>query len=146
MDMERKYLMIFLVMLLYLIPANDLSAQYCLSLKYDNNGNRISMSVKNCLQEFRSEETEDEISDYDEKIEELLVYPNPSAGIFDVELDGDNADDEVVFQLFDNKGVLIKNGGFVKRMSFDICNNPAGIYLLRVIKGENVYSRIVVKL
>ena len=51
-----------------------------------------------------------------------------------------------VYQIYDNKGVLVKTYNYVGNQEIDISNNPAGVYLLRIIKGESVCSKVVVKL
>lgn len=139
--------MVFLILLLCLESAIDLSAQYCVSLKYDNNGNRIFFQALNCNYEFRQETADDtkdeEMSEHYEE-DDLSVYPNPNDGKFKVK--AENEGNVMGFQVFDNKGVLIRNGMLVEEADIDITNHPAGVYLLRIIKDDGVYSRMVLKL
>ena len=150
--MERKYMVIFLVGLLCLIGSDDLSAQYCISLRYDNNGNRMNFAVANCAAEQRDGNEEnietEEISEQENDDEnDLIVYPNPNKGIFNIEL-CDEVDEkyEAILQIYDNRGVMLSECEFIRSVSVDIGNNPAGLYLLRIIRGEEMYNRIVVKL
>ena len=41
---------------------------------------------------------------------------------------------------------MLKNECLSEDKKMDITDNPAGVYLLRIIKGDDVCSRIVVKL
>ena len=52
--MRRKYIMIFLMGLLCLVCSAELHAQYCVLLKYDDNGNRTNLSVRECFVESRN--------------------------------------------------------------------------------------------
>lgn len=137
--------MIFLIGMLCLGLSGDLYAQYCLSLKYDDNGNRVNLSVVKCFVSCRGTEEQDVLEIYDDN--DLMVYPNPNMGEFDIEINDRDSDyDECVLQIYDNKGVLIKTEEFVEKTRMDIRDNPAGIYLLRIIKGEKVCNRVVVKI
>lgn len=147
--MRRKYIMIFLMGLLCLVCSAELHAQYCVLLKYDDNGNRTNLSVRECFVESRNVGQQEIIG---EEISEgnndgLIVYPNPNKGIFNIEL-CDEVDEkyEAVLQIYDNRGVMLSECEFIRSVSVDIGNNPAGLYLLRIIRGEEMYNRIVVKL
>lgn len=145
--MKWKYNWVFLFILLSLAFPEKLNAQYCLDFKYDKSGNRIEMFVHNCGFEYKGQTREmidEEISE--EKIsEDLLVYPNPNNGSFVVEIK-DNDVETASYLVFDATGTLVQKGECSINQMIDIANNPAGVYLLRIIKGEYVYSRVVVKL
>ncbi len=70
---------------------------------------------------------------------DIRLFPNPTMGV--VKLSGVDADQ---VQVFDNMGRLILQ---VVRPgnSIDFSDAPAGIYLLKITKGEAVYSARVVK-
>lgn len=149
--MERKYMVIFLVGLLCLIGSDDLSAQYCISLRYDNNGNRMNFAVANCAAEQRDGNEEnietEEISEQENDDEnDLIVYPNPNDGNFKIQIKDEDCTCMCAYQVYDSKGVMVKSDWFVKTTNIDIGNNPPGVYLLRIIKDGIVGNRIVVKL
>ena len=48
--------------------------------------------------------------------------------------------------VYDNKGVLLSIRKFTGNMDVDISDYPAGTYLLRIIKNDEVRSMVVVKL
>jgi hypothetical protein len=65
---------------------------------------------------------------------EFAVYPNPSPGIFSIEIAYETEAAQI--QLYDIKGKLIdsttiKNSS--RRMDWDISRFPAGTYVLRLI-------------
>lgn len=145
--MKWKYNLVFLFILSALALPEKLNAQHCLDFKYDKSGNRIEMFVHDCGFEYKEQTREmidEEISE--EKInEDLLVYPNPNKGSFMVDIK-DNNDVTASYLVFDATGTLVQKGECSINQMVDITNNPAGVYLLRIIKGEYVYSRVVVKL
>ena len=74
-----------------------------------------------------------------------FVYPNPSDGVFVVNVKTDD-DGSAMYQVFNAKGILVQNGMCAINREIDMSNNPAGMYLLRIIKGDSMWSCVVVKL
>ena len=74
-------------------------------------------------------------------LEDFRLYPNPTSGIFTVEMSGD-ARDEMEFTLFNAIGQLQKREtagfetGTLKRL-FDFSQAPAGIYTLQIRSGAS---------
>lgn len=136
------------MLLLCLVCSVKCYSQQCLYFKYDKSGNRIESYEGNCGSEYKYQTRElannEEISESEEQ-QELSVYPNPNNGIFRIMINNDD-DLSAVYQIYDNKGVLVKTDNYVGNQEIDISNNPAGVYLLRIIKGESVCSKVVVKL
>lgn len=148
--MEWKYKWVFLSVLLCLVVSDEIIAQDCLMFKYDKSGNRVEMLVYDCGAESK-EKTNDviagEISE-NEMTLDVLVYPNPNNGIFDIKInDVENTEVGLVnFEVYNNIGVLVKKDELINEMRIDITDNPAGMYLLRITKDDKVYSRVIVKL
>lgn len=136
---------IFLMGLLCLVSNGELFSQHCLNMYYDRNGNRISFNVNECVKDWRGLADNDAEESVCDKTEEVMVYPNPNNGRFRVELDNDT-DDLVEMSVYDNKGVLVNSQKFTDVIDVDISTNPAGVYLLRISKSDDVRSVIVVKL
>lgn len=137
--------MIFLLLSLCLVRAERVYSQNCVTMRYDEDGNRISMLVHQCGSEYKSQ---DQRIIADEEIsingnQELYVYPNPNEGVFDISVDDEES---IVVQIYNVNGVMVKNECLSEDKKMDITDNPAGVYLLRIIKGDDVCSRIVVKL
>ena len=63
--------------------------------------------------------------------------------VFDIK---NNDVETTLYLLFNATGTLVQKGECSNNHNIDITNNPAGMYLLRIIKGDKVYSRVVVKL
>ena len=145
--MEWKYTLIFLLVLLCLARMEKLYSQNCITMQYDKNGNRISMLVHECGSEYKSRGVyniiNNEIFKYEDNLE-LLIYPNPNEGKFKIMIE--NGEEPIVFQIYNINGVMVKNECLSDDYEIDITDNPSGVYLLRVIKGDSVYSRIIVKL
>ena len=139
--------MIFLFMLFSFVLSEKLNAQYCLDFKYDESGNRIEVYAHNCGFEYKELTRERESEEISEKIlrNSLSVYPNPNDGIFMADLDSDDIGN-ASYQIFNAMGILLQDGRYSINHKIDITNNPAGMYLLRIIKGGDVYACVVVKL
>ena len=145
--MKWKYNVIFLFMLFSLALPEKLNAQYCLDFKYDKSGNRTEVYAHNCGFEYKelSREMGDEEISVEIESEGLLVYPNPNDGCFVVCLENDDIEN-ASYQIFSTTGMLVQNGKCSMNHKINITDNPAGVYLLRIIKGDSEYSCVVVKL
>lgn len=146
--MEWKYKLIFLLVLLCLARIEKSYSQNCITMQYDNNGNRVSMLVHECGCEYKSRGTSDimnnEISQ-DDNNRELMIYPNPNDGVFNIMISDDN-ENPIAIHLYNINGVMVMNGNLSDNKMIDITYMPSGVYLLRIIQGESVCSKIVVKL
>lgn len=147
--MKWKYNMIFLFMLISVVSSEKLNAQYCLDFEYDKSGNRIELYVHSCGFEYKEHAREivgdEEISEKTLN-EVLLVYPNPTNGRIVVDINDNNDAESILYQIYNATGVLVQKGKCLVGQKIDITNNPTGVYLLRIIKGECVYSSVVLKL
>ena len=147
--MEWKYKVIFLMLLLCLLKYENLSAQYCLSIRYDDNGNRMEKLVTRNAKDDENIDENDimnlEVSE-DSFDDNVLVYPNPNKGLINIQLYRENEQDVIIYELYNNLGVLIKTEQFTNSIRVDISDNAAGIYLLKIITDEMMLNKIVVKL
>lgn len=146
--MEWKYKVIFLMLLLCLLKYENLSAQYCLSIRYDDNGNRMEKLVTRNAKDDENIDENDimnlEVSE-DSFDDNVLVYPNPNKGLINIQLYRENEQDVIIYELYNNLGVLIKTEQFTNSIRVDISDNAAGIYLLKIITDEMMLNKIVVK-
>lgn len=141
--MKTKYYLIFLAMLLSFGFSNELSAQRCLVFRYDAVGNRISRSVTTNCQETREivEEQEESLS-----VGEIEVYPNPNNGRFKVLIPDSIKTSNSSFKLYDVEGQIVMEGRLVDyETDIDIGNKPTGVFLLKIINGDIVNTKIVLK-
>ena len=138
--MKTKYFLVFLVLLLSQISPNAI-AQKCVSFNYDADGNRVSkIVISNCL----------EMKDYLEveetkEVEDISVYPNPTNGSFKIVMSESIKHEYSTFLLYDLNGVLIVENTLNDEADVDIGELPNGIYLLKIIKGSETFSKIIVK-
>ncbi len=74
----------------------------------------------------------------------LLVSPNPNRGLFRLNL-GNNKNGLV--QVVSPEGVVVAQQRFSKQafLNFNIAEQPAGIYVLRIITGEKTYTQKMIK-
>jgi C1A family cysteine protease/PKD repeat protein len=79
----------------------------------------------------------------------LTVYPNPGKDVFNLELENARSG-EIDILLFDMSGKLLQSKSFrgvpgELFTRFDLGSQPAGIYHLRVIDGDRILDRKLVK-
>lgn len=79
--------------------------------------------------------------------EEFWLYPNPTDGLFtfEMELDGESS---VELQLYDLGGQVIIEKTIVGRVfkeSFDIQNQPSGLYVLKIVLAGQFVSNKLIK-
>ncbi|MCD9856315.1 T9SS type A sorting domain-containing protein [Epilithonimonas sp. JDS] len=82
----------------------------------------------------------------DAKSKDLKVYPNPTTGVFTIDLDSDNSE----VKIFDMTGktIVTKSSQRAKNnQTFDISNLPKGTYILKIKTADNneVVKKIIKK-
>jgi hypothetical protein len=114
-------------------------------MSYDKNGNRIIFKVEDCTKYVRGEgDAVGEIEQCKNDNAEMIVYPNPTNGVFTIEMQNDK-DALNEMSLYDYRGILVNSFSFIGNTKVDIREKPAGAYLLRVVGDEYVRSMIVIK-
>jgi hypothetical protein len=75
----------------------------------------------------------------DNILTEANVYPNPSTGIFNVQLPGAVMGGQV--NVIDMNGRVVKQTVFAEgsKVSVDMNNHPAGIYMMMVTNGADIH-------
>ena len=78
--------------------------------------------------------------------QELLVYPNPTSGVFTIECKNTNLDN-YGFRIYDIFGkLLISNNLTKENNTVDLSSQPAGIYFFQLIEdGKSVFFQKIVK-
>jgi hypothetical protein len=114
---------------------------------YDNAGNRISRLYSNIPPPEKSKSEEaSTIADSEILSERVIkIYPNPTQGMLTVEIANFTNDLQAEFLLTDMSGKLINRQKVTSGyQTFNLSNQPAGIYLLRIqINGENTTWKII---
>lgn len=81
-------------------------------------------------------------------LEQFKLYPNPTSGVFTVEMTG-TARQELAFTLYNNIGQLIRRetvdfGAGTLKHNFDYSHLPAGMYTLQIRSGAQAMQVKVV--
>ena len=122
-----------------------------MAFDYDACGNRISRNVQfgKISENGRSVENPqglasivmDQIGGM-----KLIIYPNPTKGLFLVELDKEWMGTHLQVVLLTSHGdALTKRSLTVGTEEFDLSNYPAGVYLLQFVVGEESQIWKIVK-
>ncbi|WP_157730061.1 T9SS type A sorting domain-containing protein [Tenacibaculum jejuense] len=81
--------------------------------------------------------------------EALKIYPNPSTGIFNVNLKGDFTNDKVAVKIYDLNGRIVynkKTTNSTNTVPFNLSSVTKGVYLVKITDGTNEYlSKVVLK-
>jgi len=75
------------------------------------------------------------------QISEILISPNPSTGIFQV-----NDIPQGTYQIHDTAGRIIQSGDMENDLSIDISQEVQGVYFLSIHHKDEVLTRRIIKL
>ena len=140
--MKTKYFLIFLVLLLSSVFQNEIMAQKCLVFRYDADGNRIKRMVNYNCDGIRDMEQVQSVFEY----KDIELYPNPTYDSFKVFVPDGMKRETAYYELFDVNGVLLlKNNLYGGETEVDIGKMSAGVYLVKIINGDDVISKTVLK-
>jgi len=90
------------------------------------------------------------IQEIDNEIIQVLIRPNPTEGLFNVDIAGTNSSEQrLLFQILDNTGKIIQERKMAKyddvfTTQISLLDYPDGTYYLRVAdKGINQLRKII---
>lgn len=138
---------------LALVLNSLISYSQTINYNYDNAGNRVSKKIivlKSALisnPEIGKDEKKEVLKDITFNNQEVKIYPNPTAGIVEIEIP-ENSDNPEIIQII----VMDINGRKIfdkrqepTRTSIDLSNCPNGIYFLNLKKGQVISQWKIVK-
>ncbi|TSJ47575.1 T9SS type A sorting domain-containing protein [Fluviicola chungangensis] len=86
---------------------------------------------------------EESIAEHERFDKELSLSPNPTTDL--VKISGTGSDD-VYYQIFDDKGVMLSHKEKAENLSFSLTNYSKGTYYIRIYSGTTYAVRKVVKM
>ncbi|MNJ86515.1 hypothetical protein D3C87_40150 [compost metagenome] len=86
---------------------------------------------------------EESIAEHERFDKELSLSPNPTTDL--VKISGAGSDD-VYYQIFDDKGIMISHKEKAENLSFSLTNYSKGTYYIRIYSGTTYAVRKVVKM
>ena len=146
-----RYLIMFLAMILCLANSKVVVAQHCLSFSYDDNGNRNQRSVCDCTKDDNNSRNEDDMAELNEFDEDALegdfkIFPNPTEGKFFIIVNNDKQQKPIYIKMYDISGFIVLSNTLTGyRNEIDICDMVSGAYLLKVIRGDEVRTKLIIK-
>ena len=77
----------------------------------------------------------------------LRIYPNPASDNVTFELKGSENCDQTRYEIFGMRGEIIRNGNFSGNGSYPVALQgiPSGVYYVRVVCGDQVVTKMLVK-
>ena len=77
----------------------------------------------------------------------LKVYPNPTSGVFNLELISKGTSDRVQIIIYSIQGeeILMKTMNENMKQEFTIADRPNGIYFIRLISGKSAETVKIIK-
>jgi hypothetical protein len=74
----------------------------------------------------------------------FTIYPNPTTGIFSLEFEENNSQHFIIRILNVLGKVIYEKETTINHQTIDISNQPVGMYLVQIQKGEVVYNKKIV--
>jgi hypothetical protein len=76
------------------------------------------------------------------------VYPNPTTGIFTLELTGGEETGRVRIEVLNMKGVKVLSAELngTRKQQFSISSMPPGLYFIHVVSGEKAETMKLIKM
>ncbi|MDR2293383.1 MAG: T9SS type A sorting domain-containing protein [Prevotellaceae bacterium] len=124
---------------------------------YDASGNRIqriitrSLSVDTAAYDKLTNDSIQDVSNDDPFAKtadafEVLVYPNPTQGMIEVEIPGLKTNQKAQMQMYSITGSSVKQiRNLQKRQSIDMTGLSTGIYLLYITVDEKTVMKKIIK-
>lgn len=129
-----------------LIFASLSASPQTIHYSYDQSGNRISREIVMTPQNIPSNETASVNEDVIDN-RKLNIYPNPTYGILTVEIRGYENSDNCGISIFNKAGTLITEIKLDSHIAtIDISDQPADLYLMRIIINQSVSTWRIIKL
>ncbi len=148
----KKYLFIFILM--FFASGIDTKAQKIIVFGYDNAGNRISRtdSTQTPVANDKNNNTNKDLIEPEKKLLSKLtegkirVYPNPTERNLLVRFENFESIEGITILLFNSSGSLLKQKvTTADLMEFDMSAYSPGIYILRLIKGQEKREYKIIK-
>jgi Secretion system C-terminal sorting domain len=79
--------------------------------------------------------------------ENIIVYPNPSAGVFSINWQGNDSDENIYLLCFDLQGRIVELEMMdADMLQFQLRNVESGVYFLQIIRGDKSITKKIIKL
>jgi hypothetical protein len=155
----RKHIRTGLIVLGCMMFLETMNAQK-ISYNYDESGNRIkryiivtkSLAIDTSNYTVDNDSISDNLTELsiwdDEKKDafEVLVYPNPTNGILEIELPELKPNQKAQAYLYSRKGLLVKQiDRLQRRQTIDISALSVGIYVMRITVDDKTVIRSIIK-
>jgi hypothetical protein len=108
-----------------------------------NNGGTTASLIENGLSESQQEEFSALLESHEQLEKQVKLNPNPTSDL--VAITGMEEED-IHYQLYDEKGVLLTRKLRANRGVFSMNNYSSGVYYVWVFKGRDYVVRKLVKL
>lgn len=142
----RYYKALLLIVMMTAFATSSL-AQQTVEFNYDANGNRILRQIevgggKNEKGEIKNiQPATDNFETFS-----ITLYPNPTEGQFSISIDGSSSTTELRATLTTTTGEIISDKVCCNPTEdFDLTAQPAGIYLLQLINGNECHIWKIIK-
>ncbi len=128
-----------------------------IQFEYDAAGNRTvrkeitllkSAVVKEDIEDEEEIEAGDEPLVFTETLAQstIYIYPNPTKGLLKVEINSNGENKPVSLQVYDISGkILLQQSNVASFAALDLSNQPAGVYILRLISDTEKSEWKIIK-
>lgn len=132
----------FLIVLSSILFTTVESRAQTVKYTYDLAGNRIRREIV-----FPRYKTNDSTHYTDQIADHVIkIFPNPTEGLLQIEVNNIQPDFNATAALFSSNGMLVsEKKNITSSISFNISEQPAGIYFLRFRTGEETKTWRIIK-
>ena len=146
--MKTNIIKVLLLITMTALSAASSFAQTTVEFSYDANGNRILRQIavgggKN-ITDGKTQEADPAVDEFASLT--VMLYPNPTDGLFSVAVSGDGAASTLQAMLVTPSGAIIQDAIIIdQRADFDLRSYPAGLYLLKLSVGDESHVWKIIK-
>lgn len=132
-----------LTLIIFLFSTTGALSQSMISFSYDAAGNRISRTIVFNTSQANAPAApaeDEEITEvHSEMLSEMIlsIYPNPTEGILKIDIQNMPAGVKADISLYNSSGnLIVLEQGIDFSTTIDITSHPSGIYILKIIIGD----------
>jgi hypothetical protein len=135
-----------ITIIIVLISSAWCSAQTTVYYQYDDAGNRIHRGIIPLQSARPDSSNQKKVFEDDLGNKKVLIYPNPTHGQLQIELQGFDKEIKTNLFLYNLSGTLLTSKSITNSSEIiDLSTNPVGMYILKIVWGDKTSEWKIIK-